>query len=133
MRRARERLDQAVSILTNRRHAVDATDCRQSRTRELPVSHRRRALRLIRGGSGVNDDPAHDGVRTPDEAALLTKLLLETPPLCVACISTKSDLPVGKIEPVVSRLEHTVFVTRDMGPCRTCGRWTLVYSLFGKR
>jgi hypothetical protein len=127
-----ERLDAIVSILTNKRHGVGAAERLQRRTRERLVSHQLHALRLIRGGSGVNDDRVHDEAPTPDKAALVTKLLLETPPLCVACLSTKSGVPVGEIEPVVSRLERTIFVKRDMGPCRTCGRWTLVYSLFGK-
>jgi len=132
MRRMHERLDDIVSILTNRRYGVDADERLPRRTRELIVSRRRHALRLIRGGSGVNDDRVHDDVPTPDKTALLTKLLLETPPLCVACLSSKSGVPAGEIEPVVSRLERTIFVKRDMGPCRTCARWTLVYSLFGK-
>jgi hypothetical protein len=76
--------------------------------------------------------PAHDESPAPDKAALLTKLLLETRPLCVACISAKSGLLVDDIEPTVSRLEQTIFVKREMGPCRGCDRWTLVYSLFGK-
>jgi hypothetical protein len=111
-------LDEGRRILTDSRRAVETAE----------------RLRLIRGASDVNhgDHPPHRESPAPDKAALLTKLLLETRPLCVACISSTSGLLVGEIEPVVSRLEQTIFVKREMGPCRTCDRWTLVYSLFGK-
>ena len=133
MQRIDEQLDDGARILTNSRRAVGAAERLQRQTRELLVRYRLHALRLVRGGSDVDDDDrqAHGESAAPDKAALLTKLLLETPPLCVACISTKSGLLVGDIEPVASRLEQTIFVKREMGSCRNCDRWTLVYSLFG--
>jgi hypothetical protein len=67
----------------------------------------------------------------PDKAALLAKLLFEQSPLCAACISAKSGFPVADIEPTVRRFEQTLAVRRDMGHCKVCERWTLVYALFG--
>ena len=55
----------------------------------------------------------------------------ERGPLCAACISTKSGLAVGDIEPTARQCEQTIAVKRDMGQCKACERWTLVYSLFG--
>jgi hypothetical protein len=69
----------------------------------------------------------------PDKFAVLAKLLFEDQPLCVACISAKAGLPVGDIEPTISRFEQTINVKRDMDHCRACERWTLVYSFFEKR
>jgi hypothetical protein len=69
----------------------------------------------------------------PDKFVVLAKLLFEDHPLCVACLSAKAGLPVSDIEPTISRFEQTINVRRDMDRCRTCERWTLVYSLFEKR
>lgn len=66
-----------------------------------------------------------------DKTAVLAKLLFERGPVCAACI-VNSGVPMSDIEPAASRLQQTLTVKRDMGNCTACGRWTLVYSLFGK-
>ena len=68
----------------------------------------------------------------PDKVVRVTQLLVEQPPLCVTCISGKSGVLVGEIEPIVSCLDRTISVRRDMGQCRDCERWTLVYSVIAK-
>jgi hypothetical protein len=67
----------------------------------------------------------------PEKTVVLTKLLFEQSPLCTTCISAKSNLAVADIEPTVRRFEQTLAVRRDMGHCKVCERWTLVYSLLG--
>jgi hypothetical protein len=67
------------------------------------------------------------------QSVVLAKVLFEHGPLCGACISVKSALAIGHIEPTISRFQQTLAMKRDMGICRPCGRWRLVYSLFDKR
>jgi len=69
----------------------------------------------------------------PDKTAVLAKLLLERGPLCALCISAECGFAVADIEPTVKRVEQTLTAQRDMGHCKACEMWTLVYSLFGVR
>jgi hypothetical protein len=68
-----------------------------------------------------------------DRAARVTRLLFERSPICAACMSRDANLVVGDVEPIIGRVEHTICVKRDMGECRCCERWTLVYSLLTQR
>jgi len=133
MRTVLELLDEGRVTLTDSRRAIDTAERLQRQSGELLLRYRRGELRFIRGSSDRNEETHPHAAPPPSEKpALLTKLLLEERPLCVACMSAKSGVLPTDIEPVMARLEQTIFVKRDMGRCRLCERWTLVYSLSGK-
>jgi hypothetical protein len=48
------------------------------------------------------------------------------------CISATCGLAVSDVEPTVKRVEQTLTAKREMGHCKACEMWTLVYSLFGR-
>ena len=128
-----ELLAEGRATLVDSRRAIDTAERLERPSRDLALTYRRGALRLSRGSSDVNEQTRPNAAPpAPEKPALLTKLLLEERPLCVACISAKSGVLAADIEPVVARLEQTIFVKRDMAQCRICERWTLVYSLSGK-
>jgi len=127
-----ELLDEGRATLTDSRRAIDTAERLQRQSRGLALTYRQGDLRLICGSSDVNEGTPSQAALPPEKPALLTKLLLEERPLCVACISAKSGVLAADIEPVVARLQQTIFVKRDMARCRICERWTLVYSLSGK-
>ena len=97
--------------------------------------HRRRDERRIPADTATGREIPVRLARSPespaDNTVVLAKLLFEKGPVCAACISD-SGVPISDIEPTAGRLQQTLAVKRAMGNCTMCGRWTLVYSLFGK-
>jgi hypothetical protein len=53
----------------------------------------------------------------PEKGALLAVLIMERP-LCVDCISEKSDLITDEVEPLLARIESKVALRRGKDRCR---------------
>ena len=65
----------------------------------------------------------------PDKSALVAILLGERP-LCIDCISQKSGVSRGAVEPLLTRIGMTIGLSRLVDRCRACGRTERVYSAF---
>jgi hypothetical protein len=69
------------------------------------------------------------GSGMPDTGAVLALLVVQ-PPVCVECLSAKSDVPLAEIEPMLSRISATIALNCIVDRCRACGRTDRVYSAF---
>jgi len=67
----------------------------------------------------------------PERLGLVAALIVDRP-LCVPCISEKTGFTADETEPFLARIATGIYVKSGTDRCRTCGRSTLVYSLFRK-
>jgi hypothetical protein len=65
----------------------------------------------------------------PGRGALLATVIMDRP-LCLDCISEKTNLSIGEIQSLLTGIERTVSLNQGMDRCRACGNLTIVYSVF---
>jgi hypothetical protein len=57
----------------------------------------------------------------PELSTLVTALILERP-LCMPCLTEKTNATAGKIDEAIMNIEHLLErVHRETGRCRSCG------------
>jgi len=64
----------------------------------------------------------------PATGALLAVVIMDRP-LCIDCISDKTNLNVDEIQSLLTSIERTVSLHRTVDRCRACGNSTTVYSV----
>jgi len=64
----------------------------------------------------------------PARGALLAVVIMDRP-LCIDCISDKTNLNVDEIQSLLTNIERAVSLHRTVDRCRACGKSTTVYSL----
>jgi len=65
----------------------------------------------------------------PETLAVIAALILDRP-LCLTCLATKTDLPLGQdLETRLERIRHVFEFRREEGRCRACGETRTVVSV----
>lgn len=65
----------------------------------------------------------------PEKAALIA-VLITYRPLCLRCISDKSQMRVEEVDSYLRRMERVIKVKQATDRCRACGTITDVFSMF---
>lgn len=65
----------------------------------------------------------------PERGALLAVLIVERP-LCVDCISQKSNIAAAEVEPLLARIATKIAITSAVDRCRACGETKKIYVSF---
>ena len=65
----------------------------------------------------------------PGNAALIAVLITDRP-LCLPCLSEKTQLTVDEVESYLRRIEGIIKLKHATDRCRACGNSTEVFSMF---
>ena len=90
------------------------------------VQYRSFSGRLLSDVASVRD--VGECAAMPEKAALIAVLITDRP-LCLDCISERSELTPAEVKEYLRRVEHVITWRRGIDRCRTCENVTKVFSM----